>query len=228
MRRRLLLGLLAMSLTFVLMASPALARVRAENPHEGVKGAATWYSAEDMAPFNPYIGVNHQTNVANVKLVNMAASGRGFRLNLEDHKYLDGGVVYAYLATQVYITYSDGSYFSKYYTNVSDWYADHQLKIAQTTGDPSRWNIYYDSTPIEYNLYWYTDYRTRPGAEISGYLGSDDAYVGPTYVFNSSRQWDVQTAALYPNCYWMADQGSIYGLSWLNQEYYMWETYPTY
>ncbi len=219
MRRRLLLGLLAMSLTFVLSAGPAFARVRVENPQEGVKGAATWYSAEDMAPFNPYIGVNHQTNVGNVKLVNMAASGRGFRLNLEDHKVLVSGVLQKYLATQVYITYSDGSYFSKYYTNVSAWDTAHQLKIAQTTGDPSRWNIYYDSTAIEYNLYWYTDYRTRPGAEISGYLQCDDAYVGPTYVLNSSRNWDVQTAALYPNCYWVADQGSIYAVDWLDLFY---------
>lgn len=182
----------------------AHASTRLENPNYGFKGVkadAVTLAIPDLNPSQSY-------QYEYVKLVNQYGSNRRLMLGIR-RRYAVG------LDVECRLTYSDAPTQIYYYSVYNPQnFKDYNIKIAQTTGDPNRYNIYLDGSPIEYNLYWYTSSGTTAGTQISTTPYNEWAEGGKfknIYVMNSARTWLIQSQANYSNCYLMNDNPTTSG-----------------
>ncbi|NLE73990.1 MAG: hypothetical protein GX604_05105 [Actinobacteria bacterium] len=196
----LLIAMVSM-LLFLVPPAHAQALVRVENPWEGLKGCKAYVYGQYLVGYNGYfLSISPQINAGRVKMVNKAGANRGLRWGVQVENYIEGAFAYYRWA----VTYSDAP---MQYDDIliTNGVVNHEMKIAQSSEDSNRWHIYVDGTPMVYNLYWYTDYRTAAGTESESGIGEDDCMFTTIACFTPSRTWLSQTSEYYGDCYDMSD-----------------------
>ena len=205
--KRLVAGLFLAAVIAVSAAPAAWADLRVENPTQSMKGARASFTPSYFTDYQPVLPPTPdpgQPRYGEVRMCNQWGSNRNFRWALVHRNASYGDQL---LQLRLEVTYSTGdptiaAYdFSPQPSHTSA----VEVKIAQTSNDTQRWNVYFQSQPIEYNLYWYTHQGTTAGTLLRSpapsYTHEEGGYASDINVFNVDREWRPQTDALYGDCY---------------------------
>lgn len=189
-------------------AATALGRV--ENPD-------SWWSKGVSAEVEPNEFVSPYDNDFNVVLRSFDYSAA----RLDHRMYVSSGVINIFID----VTYPDGSFYEEGYYTDNDFTHYHSMNIAQSSSSTSKWNFHFDGVKIRGDLYWpYYDDNNKIKTQVDDHR-NDSTYYEKAHFrniqrLNSSRVWQLQTSALFPNVYSMPAQ--YHYITFGSYPYYEW------
>lgn len=201
LKRALILGSMAVTIGVFWCDASALALGRVENPD-------SYWSKGVAGQTLPAEALGAPTFDQNVVMRNMAYGSARIDMILEVY---DGGM--PGFARGI-ITYSDGSVSGSndYILATGDVNAFQSLGIAQSSSNVTLWNLHYNGVVYWPNVYWpYYDSNSKIKTQIDDFR-NDSLYVEHGHFrsisrLSSSRIWQPQTQALFPNVYPMPAGG---------------------